>query len=134
MNTLKTYEYQVQVPADASGDGSLFTSPFHTPGFLYRVQARGTGFSGTGTLLIKTEAKTGKPQTTYLDDEITTTTGIDVTLYNLVQDADGADISGEYNQRFVRRGERLEVIGDDFVDGTLDVVLTIADMPLPATR
>jgi hypothetical protein len=134
MKNLHTYEYPVQFTANASGDGSLFTDKMFQDGYLYSVKATGAGFTGTGTLIVKTEAKTGKPATTWLTDTITAAAGIDISLYNLVQSSTGADISGEYNQRYVRRGERIQVVGDDFVDGTLYANLTFANYPLPATR
>jgi hypothetical protein len=125
-----TYSYPVELNG-ASGSG--YTDKVFEDSYLYGIRAKGVT-PGSGTLTIKKEAVGAQPATTIYTSAVATT-GLDDAPYKLVQDATGADISGEYNQTVVRRGERLQAVGTVLgAAGTLYVDVLLSNMPLPVTR
>jgi hypothetical protein len=131
---LQTYSFPIELNGDGSGDASGYTDKMLEDSYLFSVTATGASIPVAGTLVLASEAVTGKPATTILSDAVLNA-GIDISPYSLVQDAAGADISGEYNQTFVRRGERLKATGSVLgAAGTLYVKVVMANQPLPVTR
>jgi hypothetical protein len=125
-----TYSYSVELNG-ASDSG--YTDKIFEDSYLYGIRAQGVT-PGSGTLSIKKESKGAQPATTIFTSAVSTS-GIDDVPYKLVQDATGADISGEYNQTVVRRGERLQAVGTVLgAIGTLYVDILLSDKPLPVTR
>jgi len=134
MNEQRTYTTRLVLNGDGSGDASGNFDPMVEDSYLYGISAVGASISSVGTLVVRREAATGQPATTIVSDTVANA-GIDISPYKLVQGADGADISGEYNQTIVRRGERLQAVGSDLgAAGTLTVQLKFSNKPLPVTR
>jgi hypothetical protein len=134
MKKQNSYNFFVELNGDGSGDASGYTDYVFEDSYVYSITATGASIPVAGTLVVATEAVTGAAAKTILSDAVKNA-GININPYKLVQDADGADISGEYNQTFVRRGERLKATGSVLgAAGTLYVNITMSNVPLPVTR
>jgi len=127
-----SYYFQVELNGDSD---SGYTERLLEDAYLYRITAKATSVAVAGTVVVRTEATPSAGTKNLLSDVVTTAAPIFIEPYKLVQDAAGADISGEYNQSFIRRGERLQVVGSDLsVAGTVVVGITLSNIPLPSTR
>lgn len=130
----RTYTTRLTLNGDGSGDATGNFDKMLEDSYLWGVAAVGASIPVAGTLVIAREAAAGQPATTIYTDAVLNA-GIDTSPYKLVQDQAGADISGEYNQTIVRKGERLTAVGSVLgAAGTLTVILKFANMPLPVTR
>ena len=133
MSNNHSYEYYVQLLDDGAGAGSGNTDPMQEDCYLSRLRVVGTSIAVAATINLKTQAKTGAPATTLVQDAVVTS--IDISPYALVQDAAGADIAGEYNQRFLRRGDQLDITATTMGgNGTLDCLVEVTRLPNPVTR
>jgi len=129
-----TYNFRVELNGDESGDATANFDKVLEDSYVYAITATGASIPVAGTLVIAKTAKTGQPATTILSDAVLDA-GIDISPYKLVQGADGADISGEYNQTIVRKGDILTATGSVLgAAGTLYVDVLMSNMPLPVTR
>lgn len=130
---IQSYEFEVTLLDDGAGAGSGTTPVMPEDVYLSRFSVVGTNIAVAGTVNLKTQAKTGAAAVTVLQDAVVTS--IDISPYALVQDAAGANIAGEYNQRFIRKGEKLDITSTVMGgNGTMACLVQVTNKPNPVTR